>query len=116
MSKITRTEPGALYAKSVEYHNFVYLPGLTATDTSKDIAGQTAEILAAIDAALEANGTDNTRLLTAQIWLKDIKDRDAMNKVWAAWLPKDEAPVRVCVQAALADPAQLIEIQVMACK
>lgn len=116
MSKITRTESGAVYSKAVEYHNFVYTAGITATDTSKDITGQTEEVLAAIDALLEQNGTDKTRLLQAQIWLKDIGDRDAMNKVWTAWLPKDGAPVRACVEAALADPAQLVEIMITACK
>lgn len=116
MSKITRTESGAIYAKAVEHHNFVFLAGITAEDATKDITGQTQEALALIDALLEQNGTDKTRLLQAQIWLKDIKDRDAMNKVWSAWLPTEGAPARACVQAALADPRQLVEIMVTACK
>lgn len=116
MSKITRTNPGPILSKAVEYHNFVYLPGIVGNDPSKDIAGQTQEALANIDAMLEQNGTDKTRLLTAQIWLKSIKDRDAMNAVWSAWLPKDGAPVRACVQAELADPRLLVEIMVTACK
>ncbi len=116
MSRITRTEAGPVLAKAVEYHNFVYLQGCTASDLSKDVAGQTAEALATIDALLEAHGTDKTRLLQAQIWLKDIRDRDAMNAVWSAWLPPEGAPARACVQASMADPRHLVEIMVTACK
>ena len=75
MSKIIRTEPGPILSKAVEYHGFVYLPGITAKDTSKDIKGQTADVLAQIDAMLEHHGTDKTRLLQAMIWVKHIKDR-----------------------------------------
>jgi enamine deaminase RidA (YjgF/YER057c/UK114 family) len=116
MSKIIRTEPGKVLAKAVEYHGFVYLQGVTAKDPSKDIKGQTTEVLAQIDELLERHGTDKTRLLQAHIWVKDIKDRDALNEVWVAWLPVDGAPARACVQAALADPRLLVEIMVTACK
>jgi enamine deaminase RidA (YjgF/YER057c/UK114 family) len=66
MSKIIRTEPNKLLSKAVEYHGFVFLQGCTASDLSKDITGQTAEVLAAIDEILETHGTDKTRLLQAQ--------------------------------------------------
>lgn len=116
MSKITRTDPGAVLSKAVEYHGFVYLQGLTAKDPNKDIKGQTAECLEQIDHLLELHGTDKTRLLQAQIWVTDIRNREAMNEVWVAWLPKDGAPVRACVEAGLADPRLLVEIMVTACK
>ena len=116
MSKITRTAANKILAKAVEYHNFVYLAGMTADDTSQDVTGQTTQVLAAIDAALETHGTDKTRMLQAQIWLKDIRDRDAMNKVWSAWLPEGGAPARACVEASMADPRLLVEIMVTACK
>lgn len=116
MSKIIRTEPNAILAKAVEYHGFVYTQGVVATDLSLDVAGQTQQILTQIDEILETHGTDNTRLLQAQIWLKNIKDRDALNKIWSAWLPQDGAPARACVQAEMADPRHLVEIMVTACK
>lgn len=116
MSKIIRTEPNAVLAKAVEYHGFVFTQGVTATDLSKDIVGQTQEVLAGLDDILELHGTDKTRLLQAQIWLKDIRDRDAMNKLWSAWLPEGGAPARACVQANMADPRHLVEIMVVTCK
>ncbi len=116
MSRIVRTEPNAILAKAVEYHGFVFCQGVTAQDLTKDIAGQTREVLDQIDAILEEHGTDNTRLLQAQIWLKDIRDRDAMNQVWSAWLPQGGAPARACVQAHMTDPRHLVEIMVTVCK
>ena len=37
-----------------------------------------------------------------------------MNEVWDAWVPAGHTPPRATVQAALADPAYLIEIVVTA--
>ena len=116
MSTIKRTEPNKILAKAVEFHGFVYLQGCVAQDLGKDVRAQTAEVLAQIDAILETHGTDKTRLLQAQIWLKDIRDRDAMNEVGANWLPAGGAPARACVQANMADPRHLVEIMVSACK
>jgi enamine deaminase RidA (YjgF/YER057c/UK114 family) len=116
MSRIIRTEPNAVLAKAVEYHGFVYLQGVVASDLTLDITGQTRDVLAQIDALLELHGTDNTRLLQTHIWVKDIADREAMNAVWSAWLPPESAPARACVQAVLADPRYLVEIMVTACR
>ena len=116
MSKIIRTEPNKVMSKAVEYHGFVFCQGVTASDLSQDITGQTEQVLSQIDAILEIHGTDNTRLLQAQIWLKDIRDREAMNAVWSAWLPEGGAPARACVQAHMADPRHLVEIMVTTCK
>lgn len=116
MSKIIRTEPNKILSKAVEYHGFVFVQGCTAKDTSQDIKGQTTQVLALIDEILETHGTDKTRLLQAQIWVKDIRDRDAMNEIWSAWLPAGGAPARACVEANMADPRLLVEIMVTVCK
>ncbi len=116
MSRILRTEPGAILSRAVEYHGFVYTQGLVTRDPALDMEGQVTDVLAQLDALLEQHGTDNTRILQAQIWLKDIADRDTLNKVWSAWLPEGAAPARALVQAVLANPAWLVEIMVTTCK
>ena len=116
MSRIIRTGADQVLAKAVEYHGFVFTQGVVAADPSQDVTGQTRQVLDGIDALLETHGTDKTRLLQAQIWLKDIADREAMNQVWSAWLPAGGAPARACVAAELADPRYLVEIMVTACK
>lgn len=116
MSKIIRTEPNQILAKAVEYHGFVYVQGVTARDFGGSVQDQTRDVLQQIDEILEAHGTDKTRLLQAQIWLKQIGDRTAMNEVWSAWLPRGGAPARACVQAEMVDPRCLVEIMVTTCK
>jgi enamine deaminase RidA (YjgF/YER057c/UK114 family) len=116
VSKIVRTEPNNILSRAVEYHGFVYVQGVTAKNLEKDIRGQVQEVLDQIDEILEIHGTDKTRLLQAQIWLKDIRDREALNEVWSAWLPPAGAPARACVQANMADPRFLVEIMVTTCK
>lgn len=116
MSRIIRTDANPVLSKAVEYHGFVYTQGVVASDTSKDITAQTQDVLNQLDGLLETHGTDKTRLLQAHIWLKNMADREAMNKVWSAWLPEGGAPVRACVEAVLADPGYLVEIMITACR
>lgn len=116
MSRIIRTEASPVLSKAVEYHGFVYTMGVVANDPDGDITAQCKDVLAQLDALLETHGTDNTRLLQAHIWLKNMADRPALNAVWTAWLPEGFAPARACVQAELADPRYLVEIMVTACR
>ena len=118
MSKIIRTEPGPILSKAVEYHGFIFLPGITARDTRQDIKGQTADVLAQIDAMLEHHGTDKTRLLQAVIWVKHIKDRDVDERdLDPSRLPKEGAPgSRLRSSREMAAPGVLVEIMVTACK
>ena len=62
-----------------------------------------------------AAGTDKSRLLTAQIWLKDIDtDFKAMNGVWNNWVDPNAKPARATVQSPMARPVVLVEIQATA--
>jgi enamine deaminase RidA (YjgF/YER057c/UK114 family) len=81
-----------------------------AGDASQDIAGQTRQVLAAIDALLARAGTDKSRLLRVEIFLADLDDFPAMNEVWDAWVTKDQAPPRATVQARLARPQWKVEM------
>lgn len=80
-----------------------------------DITAQTKQTLAKVDDLLAAAGTDKSRLLEARIWVKDIsRDFAAMNAVWNAWIDKQNKPTRVCVEAPMARPSILVEVQVTA--
>ena len=79
-----------------------------------DVAVQTVEILEKIDALLAANGSSKARILQATIWLCDMRHFTQMNAVWDAWVDQENAPARACVEARLATPGHLVEIQVTA--
>ena len=113
---VIRHEPSKIYSKVVEANGFVITSGIVADDISQDVAGQTRQILAEIDRLLALGGTDKTKAVSAQIWLGDIRSRDAMNAEWNAWTGGQNLPTRACVESALADPRMLVEIQVTAVK
>lgn len=92
----------------------VYLAGQVADNTTADVKAQTAEVLAKIDAVLARAGSGKSKLLSATIYLKDMADFAAMNQVWDAWVAADGKPARATVQAALATPEYLVEIQAIA--
>jgi enamine deaminase RidA (YjgF/YER057c/UK114 family) len=108
------TGPGPIMSRTVIHGDMVYLCGLTAKDRSTDVKGQTQEILNSIDSYLAKAGTDKSKLLTAQLWLKDMKDFQAMNSVWNAWVDPQNPPARACVNAEMAFPDILVEIMVTA--
>jgi len=113
---VTRHESGPILSLAVEHGNTVYLAGIVPKNLQNDIKGQTAEVLAEIDRLLAKAGTGKSRLLSANIWLTDIRNRAAMNEVWTAWVDPKNLPARACVEAKLADPACLVEIMVTAAK
>jgi enamine deaminase RidA (YjgF/YER057c/UK114 family) len=116
MSEIVRREPKAILSSAVEYGNTVYLAGLTADDQSQDAKGQAAQILANIDRLLGLCGSSKSKILTATIWVSDIRLRANMNEAWTAWADPKNLPARACVEAKMADPKCLVEIMVVAAK
>jgi enamine deaminase RidA (YjgF/YER057c/UK114 family) len=93
----------------------VYLSGQVAEDPDADVQDQTRSTLGRIDALLAEAGTDNTHLLSATIYLRDIDNHFAlMNEVWNAWVPEGHAPARACVEAHMARSALVVEICVTA--
>ena len=91
-----------------------WLAGQVAADPAADITAQTRSVLAQIDALLAEIGSDKTQILSATIYLPDIKDFPLMNAVWDAWVPQGHTPARATVEAKLASPAYRIEIQIVA--
>lgn len=112
---IQRIDTNARMSHIVVHAGIVYLAGAIANDLDADIATQTQQALHNIETALTRAGSSKTRLLSAQIWLKDLaRDFSAMNAVWEAWIPPGQAPARATCQAAMAAPQILIEIIVTA--
>ncbi|MGE5513119.1 MAG: RidA family protein [Bacteroidota bacterium] len=113
---IKRYEPAKILSKAVEANGFVFTAGLTAENRSLDVTGQTKEVLAEIDRVLKLAGTDKSKIVSATIWVPDIRLRDGMNVAWNEWTGGKDLPGRACIEAKLADPKLLVEIAVVAVK
>ena len=111
---VQRFDVGARLSEMAVHNGVAYLAGQVAGDDSQDISGQTAQVLAQIDALLARAGTDKSRILMCQIFIADLADFPAMNAVWERWVPAGHAPPRATVQAALARPGWRVEMVVTA--
>ena len=112
--EIQRLHVAARYSEAAIFNGVVYLAGMVPECEATDIRSQTADVLRQIELRLAEAGSDKTRILRTQIYLKDIADITAMNEVWDAWVVPGAAPPRATVQAPLANPAYRIEIVVTA--
>ena len=100
--------------RAVKHAGIVYTVA-TAASAGPDIKAQTRAALQAIESNLNEAGSDKTRMLSVQIWLKDIeRDFAGMNEVWDAWVPKGAGPARATGESKLAHPDLLVEILVTA--
>lgn len=112
--EIERIETGQRMSRIVIHNNTIYLCGQVAEDASKDIQEQTRTMLDKVDVLLKMAGSDREHLLSATIYIRDMKDFAAMNEVWDLWVPEGHAPARACVEARMARPEILVEISVVA--
>lgn len=112
--KITRHDVSPRLSQAVVHGNIAYLAGIVPDDANAGITEQTRQVLAKIDKLLTKCGTDKSKLLTAQIWITDMRYFDDMNAVWNAWTSPGNSPTRACVQAGLANPGYKVEIMVTA--
>ena len=111
---ITRHHTGQRMSQIVIHGDTVYLAGQVAADPSADITLQTQQVLDKIDNLLAEAGSDNSKILSAQIWLANIGHFAQMNAVWDSWVPQGHAPARACIEARLASPDLLVEVGIIA--
>jgi enamine deaminase RidA (YjgF/YER057c/UK114 family) len=82
----------------------------------ESVAQQTQEVLSIIDGHLAKAGSDKSKLLTATIYLTDMKNFAEMNAVWDGWVSAGNTPARATVEARLAAPQYSVEIMVTAAR
>lgn len=111
---IQRHNVGKRLSEIVVHNGTVYLAGEVPDDTSKDITGQTREVLAKIDRLLAQVGSDRTKILSAQVFIADMGEFAGMNAAWDAWVAPGNAPARATIEAKLANPAYKVEIMCVA--
>jgi len=113
---ITRHHGNQRMSQIVIHGDTIYLAGQVAADASADIAVQTQQVLQKIADLLAEAGSDNSKILSAQIWIASMGHFAAMNAVWDAWVPQGHAPARACIEARLASPDLLVEVGIVAAR
>ena len=113
--EIKRLHSGGRISRVVVHNGIVYLAGILALQKrGGTVAEQTRDILGMIDRLLAEAGSSKSMLLTAQIFLADIRTAEEMNEVWENWLPEGCAPARTTVEGRATSREHAVKIAVTA--
>ena len=111
---VKRHNAGPRMSGAVVHGNTVYLAGQVAEGAT--VKAQSEAVLKKVDDLLAAAGSSKANLLSATIYLADIRGFEEMNAVWDAWVSPGNTPARATVEAKLAAPQYKVEIMVIAAK
>src|SRR4051794_17452812 len=109
MDKIIVRSPAAPqaigpYSQAVSHKGLIYCSGqlpveVTTGNIPDGIAGQTRMALQNLSEVLKSAGSDLSAVLKTTVFMVDLKDFDAMNRVYSEFFPNDP-PARSTVQVA----------------
>ncbi len=94
-------------------HNGVVTTVAVADTKVPDLYKQACDALAVVERNLAEAGTTKDRILTAMIYITDIRNKDEFNRAWDEWVDLQNPPLRACVGIAL-EAEDLVEIVVTA--
>jgi enamine deaminase RidA (YjgF/YER057c/UK114 family) len=100
-------------SRAVVHNGIVHTSGIVA-EPGGSIEEQTALVLERLEAILHEVEATRSSLLSVQVWLANMDDFAAHNKIWDAWVDHDNPPARACVGAQLFQPELLIEMRAIA--
>ena len=110
---------GLPYSRAYRAGDLVFLSGQVALDEAGQVVKggierQTRQVLRNIEVVLADAGCSLADVVKTTVWLEDVGDFGAFNKVYAEFFPA-EAPARSTVRADLMVDAK-VEIEVIAYK
>ncbi|MGE5593711.1 MAG: RidA family protein [Betaproteobacteria bacterium] len=112
-------KPLGPYSPCVRVGPFIFVSGQGAMDPatgdikSQDIAAQTRATLLNLKAVLEGAGSSLDRVVKTTVFLRDVADFEAMNRVYAEFFAVNP-PARSCVEVSGLVGKMRIEIEAIA--
>ncbi|GAX42808.1 YjgF-like protein [Tolypothrix sp. NIES-4075] len=126
MSKrVIRTEkapaPVGPYNQAIAASGLVFVAGQIPLDAGSgeiigagDVTRQTQQVMANLEAILQASGAGFDDVVKTTVFLADMNDFAAMNAVYASFFDEATAPARACVQVSRLPKDVLVEIDCIA--
>ncbi len=111
--------PVGPYSQGIKTGNFIFVAGEKGIDpeTGRIVEGglnnQTRQTLENIKFILEAAGASMAEVVKAVVYLDDLDDFEAMNKVYKEYFTQNP-PVRTCVEVSRLPANANVEIEVIA--
>ena len=118
----TKNAPAAIgpYSQGIAAGSMVFTSGQLGLDPATGdfapggIEAQTRQSLTNVKAVLEAAGSGLDKVVKTTVFLKDMNDFAAMNKVYAEFFSEGGCPARSAVEVARLPKDGLVEIEAVA--
>ena len=119
----TDKAPAAIgpYSQAIAEGSLIFTSGQIPIDPatgelrSSDVATAARQVLLNLQAVLIAGGADLSTVIKTTVFLKDMRDFQAFNGVYAEFF-KEPFPARSCVQVAALPKDALVEIEAVAAR
>lgn len=102
-------------SRAVVHDDLVFTVAVAPDPVSSSMYEQSVKALARLDENLAKCGTDKSKILTAIVYIADIKRKAEMNRAWDEWVDMKNPPMRACLGVEL-EPPHIVEIVVTAAK
>ncbi len=120
----TKNAPGAIgpYSQATEEKPFIFTSGQLPVDPATGafagitIEEQTRQSLTNVKAVLEAAGSSMDKVMKTTVFLSDMNNFGAMNKVYAEFFTEGSYPARSAIEVARLPKDALVEIEAIAIK
>lgn len=112
-------KPRVPLSHAVKVGNLVFLSGTTpfkpgSRDMAPDFEGQMHQVMQNIKVILGEAGTSLDKVVKANIILIDIGNFQKMNEIYRSYFREGNYPARTTIQAPLAVPGMMLEIECVA--
>ena len=102
-------------SRAVIHDDLVFTVAVAPDPVTPSLYEQTVRALARIDESLALCGSNKSRILSAIVYITDMKQKGEMNRAWDEWVDSKNPPMRACIGVEL-EPPHIVEIVVTAAK
>ena len=102
-------------SRAVVHDGLVFTVAVAPDPVTPSLYEQTVKALARIDESLALCGTNKSKILSAIVYITDMKQKGEMNRAWDQWVDTKNPPMRACIGVELEAP-HIVEILVTAAK
>jgi enamine deaminase RidA (YjgF/YER057c/UK114 family) len=102
-------------SRAVVHDGLVFTVAVAPDPVTPSLYEQSKKALARIDESLALCGTDKSKIMSAIVYIADMKQKGEMNRAWDEWVDRKNPPMRACLGVEL-EPPHIVEIVVTAAK
>src|ERR1700733_14405922 len=100
-------------SRAVVHDDLVFTVAVAPDPVTPSLYEQTRKALARIDESLALCGTNKSKILSAIVYIPDMKQKGERNRAWDEWVDPKNPPMRACIGVDI-EPPHIVEIVVTA--